>query len=315
MFGDPYDQICTIIGLIIVGLIALDFLLYLIRLFRRQCPPNLLKKYGEGSWAVITGASDGIGRGFADQLAIRGFNLVLISRTKSKLEKAAQEINGLNKNISIKTIVADFTRSSQPGFFDEIYDQIKELNVSLLVNNVGHGQLSAFHQETETNLNNIINMNVYPCVLLTRKLINHFRTRPKKSGIVNVSSSGALCPMPFIQTYVSTKAFMDHFSRSLQIEYPDIDVLSVLPAFVSTPMSHHKEVGMDTITQNECAEGALRELGRYERSSSHIKHDILVWTMKITPAWIMNYVSKNFALPKEMERIKKLEEEAKNKKS
>lgn len=306
MFGDPYDYIFGIIGIIYLAWIALGFLLYLWRLLRRRCPANLLKKYGVGSWAVVTGGSDGIGRAFAEQLAKRGFNLVLMARNKAKLDKVAKEINELNKSIMIKIVVADFNKSCEPGFFDEIYDEIKELNISLLVNNVGVDLIDDFHVADEAFMRNMLSVNVFPIVLLTRKLINHFRSRQERSGIINVSSSASSAPMPFIGTYGATKAFDDHFSRSLQIEYPNIDFISLRPGYVSTALTMNKEVGMDTISAEDCAEGTLRELGRYERTSAHIKHEILISSMTWAPSFVMNLISK-VMVRKEMERRKKAE--------
>jgi 17beta-estradiol 17-dehydrogenase / very-long-chain 3-oxoacyl-CoA reductase len=313
MFGDPYDLILAIIGLIWAAFFALDILLYIFRLFRRRCPPNLLKKYGLGSWAVITGSSDGIGRAFAEQLAKRGFNLVLIARNKAKLEKVASEISQLNKSIAVRFVVADFNKSAEPGFFDEIYEQIKELNVSILINNVGVDLIDYFHQADETFMRNLLSINVFPTVLLTRKLINHFRSRQDRSAVINVSSTASVTPMPYIGTYGATKIFEDHFSRSLQIEYPEIDFISVRPGYVSTQLTMRKEVGIDTITSEDCAEGALRELGRYERTSSHIKHEATAFFMGVVPSFIMKFVTR-FAIKGEMERRKNEEQKLHEKK-
>lgn len=223
MLGEPYDSVLIIIGLLFVASIILDFLGYLLRIFRRQFKGDLLKRYGENSWAVVTGSSDGIGRALADSLAARGFNLVLIARNKAKLEKVANEITTRNKSVSIRIVIADFHKASEPGFFDEIYDQIKELNVSILVNNVGVDYLEYFHQLDETFIRNMLSMNVFPTVLLTRKFINHFRSRQNRSAVINVSSITSNIPMPYIGVYGSTKIYQDHFTKSLQIEYPEID--------------------------------------------------------------------------------------------
>jgi 17beta-estradiol 17-dehydrogenase / very-long-chain 3-oxoacyl-CoA reductase len=100
---------------------------------------ELYNKYGEGSWAIITGSTDGIGLGFAKYLASKGFNLVCISRKKEKLEAKEKEIREYAKgeNIKIKNIVKDFTDGYKEEFYKDIEAEIKGLDISILVNNVG----------------------------------------------------------------------------------------------------------------------------------------------------------------------------------
>jgi short-subunit dehydrogenase len=92
--------------------------------------------YGKGSWVVITGGSDGIGYGFAQELAKLGFNMVLIARNKKKLKDTAIFLAGRYK-IEVITIQKDFTKTYESDFYDEIMEKISHLDVSILVNNVG----------------------------------------------------------------------------------------------------------------------------------------------------------------------------------
>lgn len=127
--------VCIVYG----GFKAIEFL-------RRSCarmlaglkPRNMLEEYGHNSWAIITGSSDGIGEEFAKQLARIGFNICLVSRTKSKLERVQSDIQQLNPSCKTKIVVADFSHAaSEPSIFDRVYDSVKDLDVSLLINSAG----------------------------------------------------------------------------------------------------------------------------------------------------------------------------------
>src|SRR4051812_10743847 len=80
-----------------------------------RCEKNFKARYGKDSWVCITGASDGIGKGFVEGWAKRGFNIILISRTKSKLDSLANEVESKYK-VKTKTIAADFTKAMESGF-------------------------------------------------------------------------------------------------------------------------------------------------------------------------------------------------------
>ena len=113
-------------------------------------------RYGKDSWAVVTGGTDGIGKAAAIHLAREGFNIVLMSRTKAKLDAVAAELvaEGKQKGQDIKTkvIQIDFTKTFDADTFSKIYkDELKSLDISILVNNVGMsgGKMVPFLKQTE----------------------------------------------------------------------------------------------------------------------------------------------------------------------
>ena len=97
---------------------------------------NHFARYG-GGWAVITGATDGIGLGYCEELAKRKFNIVMVSRNPDKLQRTAKELEAANPGVQVRTVVADFQRSFEEGFFERIVQEIADLDVSVLVNNIG----------------------------------------------------------------------------------------------------------------------------------------------------------------------------------
>ena len=128
---DTLEPICFVVGLIAI----VKVLFRLIKpVFHFQ--HDLLKRYG-GGWAVVTGGTDGIGLGYCEELAKLGFNLCIISRSLEKLERVREDLRSLNPQIEVKIIRADFGRSLQDGFFEPIFKELDQLDVSVLVNNVG----------------------------------------------------------------------------------------------------------------------------------------------------------------------------------
>ena len=101
----------------------------------------LTAKYG--NWALVTGASSGIGEEFTRQLAAAGFNLVLLARRENRLHDLASELKQAH-GIQTRIAVIDLT---DPNFMDSLCPQIEDLEISLLVNNAGRGSFSAFLDE------------------------------------------------------------------------------------------------------------------------------------------------------------------------
>ena len=101
-----------------------------------RCSYNLNKRYGNKTWVLVTGGSDGIGKGYATEFAKRGFNIFLIARNEEKLKQVTQEIEK-KYTIETKYMSKDFSRAHEEGFFNDIFEETKELDVSVLINNVG----------------------------------------------------------------------------------------------------------------------------------------------------------------------------------
>lgn len=316
-FLNQYQGFLAFIGLLFLFYQFSEFFLLMVKQLRRLVPPNLLKRYGQGSYALVTGSSDGIGRAFADKLAKRGFNLILLARNREKLAAVANEIRTKYPNTETHIIVSDLSESPKEGFLDEIRTQIKNLDISLLVNNAGLAINKPFHEAKEVELHDLLAVNTFPGVMLAREMIPHFQARLKerglKSGIVNITSVAGLFPLPYMGIYGSTKALQDHFTRSLKIEYPEIDIMSVRPHFVSTKMTSHKEIAFDTISAEDCAEGSLRDLSRYGTTGAHFLHDGAGWVISKTPDYVLGLLSKYVMIPLEWRRTRKLEEEGKKK--
>ncbi|XP_068128177.1 very-long-chain 3-oxoacyl-CoA reductase-B-like [Hyperolius riggenbachi] len=236
-----------------------------------------LKQYGE--WAVVTGATDGIGKGYAGELAKRGFNVVLISRTREKLQKVANDIEQQTGRKTRK-ILADFTGGLE--IYPSIEEGLKDLDIGILVNNVGMTMRPAILKEPflcspnlAQGLCDIVNCNMLSMVQMTRIVLPKMISR-KKGLIINVSSVVGARPYRYYAVYSSSKGFADYFSRALHAEYKTrgITVQSVQPLSVSTNMSENAEPNLLVKSAADFAREALNTVGLANVTNGCLSHTI-----------------------------------------
>lgn len=215
---------------------VLWFILYTIT-YRHCIRPelNLAKRYGRGSWAVVTGASEGIGRGIALSLAKRGFNIYLVSRTESKLQDCAKLIKETCPKTEVRYLPFDFSKKKSPQDYKEAFEKnFRDIDVSILVNNVGSYDKDNFHEASLELLEHMTSLNINPITYLTRLFLPSFLVRTKRSLFLNLSSVMSYGPSADQFVYNSGKVYDDYFSRGLSITYGDkIDSISVKPGRIS----------------------------------------------------------------------------------
>ncbi|RCJ27826.1 oxidoreductase [Nostoc minutum NIES-26] len=165
--------------------------------------------------ALITGASSGIGKAFAQELAARQTNLVLVSRSEEKLNQIAKQLQEQYK-IQVDVIVKDLTEPNAPAaVFDAT--KAKQLTIDLLINNAGFGDYGDFAQNDRERQIKIVQLNIVALVDLTHQFLPLMRQRSSGS-IINLSSITAFQPMPYLSVYAASKAFIVSFSQALWAE-------------------------------------------------------------------------------------------------
>ena len=183
-------------------------------------------------YALITGASSGIGKELAILLAEKGYDLILVARRKDRL----MELKDKLEKKDVKVLVETFDLSILENC-DGLFEKIKELDVKLFINNAGYGKLGMFYEADLQAELNMIDLNIKSLHILTKLYIKHFN----EGLIVNVGSIAGFLPTPKMATYAATKAYVNSFSRAVNYELmrnnKQIRVLNVTPGPVVTEFS------------------------------------------------------------------------------
>lgn len=215
------------------------------------------QKYGD--WALITGASSGIGEEFARQLAALRFNLVLVARRKNKLDDLSVELKR-KYGISIVVVATDL---SKENFLDDIVSLTQGIEVGLLINNAGFALTGNFLDHPVEDELSLLNVNCRAPLLLS----HYFSKRMVgngKGGIINVASVSALMPLPFWTNYSASKAYLHRLSQGLwyELKNKNIDVLSLCPGATKTGFAKVAGTNMAGMDVKPVVSAALNGLGK-----------------------------------------------------
>src|SRR5712691_246881 len=169
----------------------------------------------QGKWALVTGASAGIGWALAAELAAGGTNLVLTARRRERLEQLAGQLRGEHK-ISVEILAADLVRPAAP---EEVFafTQGKGIAVELLVNNAGFGAFGEFTEIDLARQLEMVQVNISAVLHLTHRYLPAMIER-RRGDILIVSSTAAFQGVPYLSTYAATKAFDLLFAEALAEE-------------------------------------------------------------------------------------------------
>jgi short-subunit dehydrogenase len=194
-------------------------------------------------YALITGASKGIGKAIAEELAAKKINLLLVARGEDLLREISA---GLSAKCGIQAdhLALDL---SEPGSAEKLYSWVmqKGYQVNILVNNAGYGLSGLFESYTSKEYLDMMRVNMTVPLELSMLFIPHLKQQPQKSYIMNIVSSAAYQAVPGLSVYAASKAFVLNFTRGLRYELrkTNISVTAVSPGATDTAFSNRAKIG------------------------------------------------------------------------
>ncbi|WP_026770276.1 SDR family oxidoreductase [Asinibacterium sp. OR53] len=240
---------------------------------------RLKTKYGD--WAIVTGATSGIGLELATQLANADFNLILNSRHLEKLKSVQYNLK-LKNNIQIKIVDADV---SEPSGVEKIIQASQNLNVGLLINNAGYGTSGLFVDASLHSEINMLRLNCEAVLSFTHYFSQKFKQQ-QRGGIIFLSSLVAFQGVPYAANYAATKAYIQSFAEALSVELKpfNVDVLAAAPGPVESGFGQRADMKMSkALKPSEIGVPILSALGKQRNVIPGMLSKVLVYSLRILP--------------------------------
>lgn len=241
------------------------------------------------SYAVITGASSGLGKAFAIELAKEKHSLLLISLPNEDLPELC---NDLKRKYKIQVAYFETDLSEKENVLSVVEWINSKYQIDILINNAGIGGTKQFEQVKIEYLEKIIELNITATTLLTHELLPNLKSR-KKAHVLNISSLAGLSPIPYKTIYPASKAFIHSFSRGLneELKNSSVTVSVVNPGPMKTNGDATKRINnhgfFTKITLKKPEKVAKYSLRKMKKGKSLIITNLLSWiVLKITPTWI-----------------------------
>ncbi|SEP65947.1 hypothetical protein SAMN05428995_101426 [Loktanella sp. DSM 29012] len=242
---------------------------------------TLIDRYGPT--ALVTGASDGIGRAFAVQLAEQGFDLILVARREEVLQDMAADI-GSRFDVSVRVLAMDL---SDRASVTDLLAQTEAAPVGLVVAAAGFGSVGAFHDQDAGSEINMVDLNCRAVVALSHGFARRMVAQ-NRGGIVLFGSLVGFSGAPMSATYAATKGFVQGFAEGIAAELRPhgVDVLSVAPGPVGTGFASRAGMQMgQAATPDIVARASLAALGRRTTVRPGVLAKGLGWSLAMLPRW------------------------------
>lgn len=231
--------------------------------------------------ALITGASSGIGAVYADRLARRGYDLIVVARQQDKLNALAKKLT-TETGRSIEAVVADLTKGSERAQVEKLLRE--DASITMLVNNAGVGAIKPLLDTDVNKLDELIELNITALTRLTYAAAPAFVARGKGT-IINISSVVGIAPEFLNGVYGASKSFVTAFTQSLQHELSPkgLRIQAVLPAATATDFwelagRHVSQLPQDIVmTADDLVDAALAGLDQGEVITIPVLQNGAVW--------------------------------------
>ncbi|HNS42320.1 MAG TPA: SDR family NAD(P)-dependent oxidoreductase [Taishania sp.] len=252
------------------------------------------------TYALVTGASSGIGLKIANTLALKKYNLLLVSNQNEELQKVGFEISQTHQ-VECKTLCLDLanTAAAQEIFN---YCEQQQISIEVLVNNAGMLVFSEVTATDKTKVNTILQLHMCTPTLLCR-LFGEEMKKMKKGYILNVSSISSVMPYPGISLYGPTKTFMRYFTRAFRSEMKiyNVHVTCLLPGATETGLYDPNKVNLKLAkrtgimqTSEFVSNKAINALFKNKAECiPGIINKLTVWFLPLLPSWLIFQIHKN----------------------
>lgn len=255
-----------------------------------------------GKWALVTGASAGIGLAIAEQLAADGANLVITARRKDRLEALAERLK-TGHNIAVEVIAADLADSRAAGQIRAFTDS-KRIEIELLVNNAGFGSYGSFHRTDLARQLEMVQVNCSAVVRLTHLYLGEMVAR-RHGDILIVASVAGFQAVPYVSTYAATKAFDLYFAEGIAAEVRQygVNVCALCPGSTTTEFrevaGQPERTFRGAETAEKVARTGLRALAEGKSSViSGFKNRMSVEGQRLAPRGLVTSVAARMFEPK-----------------
>jgi 17beta-estradiol 17-dehydrogenase / very-long-chain 3-oxoacyl-CoA reductase len=283
-------------GLVFIWKRLRSFVLYVFNLAYGK-KRDLAAIYGRGSYVLVTGGSEGIGKAMAKEFADRGFNLILVARNQTGLDTAKKEIETVHPGTVVLTSAFDFENITNPVNFDALkaLKLDSSLNISVVVSNVGVSQGDFFENLDEERIKRLIKINIGSNIVLASFFHRFWNLQHRRAAFIQTGSVSAINPFPYYDLYGASKAFSQYLTHSLwAFESKYVDWYLFSPSFVATKLNNFRK-GPLVVTPEQSAAAAMINVGSYRwEFNGHWKHEVLSAILGLVPDVLLQnqYVRK-----------------------